>query len=144
MGKTHTDYEIFEQSSPHNRRLLREEELIVEVAEALSKVMEEESMTKTELARRLGKTKGFISQLLGGGRNLTLRTIADVADTLGCHVQVTLSRRRERERFEGEGFPQTNVTIPVRLVHSGWHLSSHWRQSVSPVSSAVGLEGIAA
>ncbi len=83
-----TDYEIFEKSSAHNRRLLRQEQLILEVTEALSEVLANEGITKAELANRLNKTKGFVSQILAGGRNLTLRTIADVADALGCKIRV--------------------------------------------------------
>ena len=92
MRKSLTEYDRFEQSSLRNRQLLRGEELIVEVTEALSEVMEKEGVNKTELADRLGNTKGFVSQLLAGGRNLTLRTLASLADALGYHVRIVLSR----------------------------------------------------
>jgi ribosome-binding protein aMBF1 (putative translation factor) len=87
MTQTLTDYELFEQASPENRLLHREEQLIFDVTEALSEALEQAGLSKTELARRLGKSKGFVSQLLAGGRNLTLRTLADVADALDCRVQ---------------------------------------------------------
>lgn len=92
MKKTSTTYDLLEQSSSRNRRLLREEELIVAMTEALSEAMEEDGVKKTQLAERLGKTKGFVSQLLAGGRNLTLRTVAQLADALGYRVQITLLR----------------------------------------------------
>lgn len=95
MNRTSTDYELFEQSSDHNRRLLREEELILEVTEAVSAVMQEEGVSKTQLAKRMGKTKGFISQLLSGGRNLTLRTLAGLVDALGYRVIITVSKDRD-------------------------------------------------
>ncbi|MEE8076166.1 MAG: helix-turn-helix transcriptional regulator [Candidatus Binatia bacterium] len=88
MSRTLTDYEVFERSSVQNRRLLRQEALILEITEALSEALAREGITKAELANRLGKTKGFVSQILAGGRNLTLRTIADVADALGCQIRV--------------------------------------------------------
>ena len=90
MTRLTTDYEIFEKSSPKNRRMLREEKLIFEVTEALSEALAKEEITKAELAQRLNKTKGFVSQVLAGGRNLTLRTIADFADALGCEVRIQL------------------------------------------------------
>ncbi len=83
-----TDYEILERSSVQNKRFLRQEELILKMTVALCEAMDREGITKTELASRLGKTKGFVSQVLAGGRNLTLRTIADVADALGCKIHV--------------------------------------------------------
>jgi len=79
-----TDFEQFVNSSEENRRLLRQEELILEITESISAVMEAERITQAELARRLGKSKGRVSQLLAGDRNLTLRTISDVCDALGC------------------------------------------------------------
>ncbi len=88
MKQTPTDIELFEASSTKNQRLLRQEDLILDITELLSAAMEDKRVTKSELAKRLGKTKGFITQVLSGNRNLTLRTIADIADALGFRVQV--------------------------------------------------------
>lgn len=71
-------------------RGLQQEELILEATEALARALQSSGITQSELAARLGKTKGFVSQILGGGKNLTLRTLADVAGALGCKVQIQL------------------------------------------------------
>lgn len=71
---------------PEFARLLAQEELILEVTEVLCGLLGEEKVSRKELADRLGKTKGFISQLLNGGRNLTLRTVADILHVLGYKV----------------------------------------------------------
>lgn len=94
MSHNLTEYELFEQSSTRNKRLLCEEGLILDVTEAVSSMMQDEDISKTELAKRMGRTKGFITQLLSGDRNLTLRTLAGVADALGSHVTITLSKDR--------------------------------------------------
>ena len=83
-----TDYELFESASARNRRLLNQEDLILEVTEALSELMARDGVTKADLARRLGKSEGFVTQILAGGRNLTLRTIADVSDCLGYRIRI--------------------------------------------------------
>ena len=98
MSRKLTDYEAFETSSVSNRRLLRQEELILEVTEALSGALEKEGITKKDLAERLSKTKGFVSQILAGGRNLTLRTIADVADALECRIRIRCEKPRQMEK----------------------------------------------
>jgi transcriptional regulator with XRE-family HTH domain len=82
---------------PEFRRLLAQEELILEVTEVLCGLLEEEKISKKELADRLGKTKGFVSQLLNGGRNLTLRTVADILHVLGYKVTLT------PQKIHGEG-----------------------------------------
>ena len=83
--------ETLEESSPHFRRLLRQEVLILDVTETICELLSAQSVSRSELARRLGKTKGFVSQVLAGNRNLTLRTIADMFDALG-HSPVVAAR----------------------------------------------------
>ena len=69
---------------------LRQEELILEATEALAWAFRSSSLTQSELAGRLGKTDGFVSQIMGGDKNLTLRTLADVAGALGYRVRIQL------------------------------------------------------
>ena len=76
-------------------RLVRQEELILAVTERLTEALLEKGVTKTELARRLGRTPGFVSQVFGGGRNLTLRTISDVAAALSLRPVLELAADRE-------------------------------------------------
>ena len=127
MSHKLTDYEAFEISSVSNRRLLRQEELILEVTEALSQALKKEGINKKDLADRLGRTKGFVSQLLAGGRNLTLRTIADVADALDCCIRIQCENSRHREE-------ETRVPLHAYGVFSPWSL---------PVQPVI-LEAIAA
>jgi transcriptional regulator with XRE-family HTH domain len=94
--KPRSDYERFELSSVENRRLLREEELILEATVALAQALEAEGMRKTELAQRLGKSRAFVTQILSGGRNLTLRTLADAADALGYQARLRLCKEGVR------------------------------------------------
>ncbi len=72
-------------------RLLRQERLILDVTELLTEALGNSGVTRAELARRLGRTPGFVSQVLGGGRNLTLRTIADIAEALGLRPSFELT-----------------------------------------------------
>ena len=71
------------------RRLFAQEDLILEVTETICELLENEKISRKELAERLGKSKGFVSQLLNGGRNLTLRTVADILRVLGYKVSLT-------------------------------------------------------
>src|SRR4030043_1944426 len=81
------------------RRLFAQEDLIIEVTETLCELLEKEKISRKELADRLGKTKGFISQLLNGGRNLTLRTVADILHVLGYRASLT-AHKEEVKRQE--------------------------------------------
>jgi transcriptional regulator with XRE-family HTH domain len=87
-----TDYDTLE---PKARASLRREELILEVTESLSRALDEQGLTQSKLARRMGKSPAFVSQILAGGRNLTLSTIAQVAEALGGRVEVRIVRQSE-------------------------------------------------
>lgn len=81
-----TSYEQFEQSSPKNRRLLREEEILLKTSNDIYTLMEEKKMTSSKLARRLGWTTARVKEILGG--DITLRELASIADALDYKVVV--------------------------------------------------------
>jgi transcriptional regulator with XRE-family HTH domain len=90
---------IDDMNDPEFRKLLAQEELILEVTETICNILDSEHISRKELADRLGKSKGFVSQLLNGGRNLTLRTIADNFHVLGYKVTLA-THKKEVKRQE--------------------------------------------
>ena len=59
------------------------------VTEDILLAMEDLGVTKAELARRLGKSKSRITQLLSGGSNMTIGTLSDIAVELGLSLEKT-------------------------------------------------------
>lgn len=78
------------QSSEANAKLVAQETLIIETTEALWGALERAGINKSELAERLGATKGYVSQVLSGSRNMTLRTLSDICFVLGTKPRVAL------------------------------------------------------
>ena len=74
---------IADENDAEFQRLLRQEELILEAAKLICEAMDRRGVTRAELARRAGKSRGMITQLLSGGRNMTLRTLSDLGFHLG-------------------------------------------------------------
>ncbi|HJT33611.1 MAG TPA: helix-turn-helix transcriptional regulator [Pirellulales bacterium] len=70
-------------SDPLNMRLFQQERAIFEVTQKLEEAMKKLGVSRAELAARLGKTKGWISQMLDGEANKTVRTVADAFAVLG-------------------------------------------------------------
>jgi len=68
--------------------LVEEETLIADAAELICQLLERDGISRQDLATRLGKTKGFVSQLLTGERNMTLRTLASVLFVLGHRFEL--------------------------------------------------------
>jgi transcriptional regulator with XRE-family HTH domain len=58
--------------------VLEQEHLLLDVTEMIIELMNVQGVTRSDLALRLGKTKGHVTQLLNGSRNLTLRTLSDI------------------------------------------------------------------
>lgn len=71
-------------------RALAREELIYNVTEDLLVAMELLDVSKKELARRLGRSKSYVTQLLSGARNMTLGTLSDICFALDMAPRVTL------------------------------------------------------
>src|SRR5437588_12201455 len=64
-------------------RVFQQERLILDATERICELMHEQDVSRTELALRLGKSKGYVSQMLDGTRNMTLRSVADFFLALG-------------------------------------------------------------
>ncbi len=96
-----TAIERFE-GTPEGKRLLDQERLILQATERIVELMRQQKVTRTELANRLGRTKGWISQLLAGEANFTLRTLADVFGALGQRAVVDVE-------WQNDGAPKHSM-----------------------------------
>ncbi len=76
---------------PKHMRLYQQERAIYQVTELLESLMKELGVSRAELAKRLGKSRGWITQLLDGDSNKTIRTVADAFAALG-HEFCSFSR----------------------------------------------------
>ena len=82
------------RSTPTSERLLSEERLILEVSEVVCEALEKRGRLRGELAKDLNISPSEISQRLGGRRNLSLRTVADMLDVLDYSLEVRLVDRQ--------------------------------------------------
>jgi transcriptional regulator with XRE-family HTH domain len=104
---------------PEFAKLMAQGDLIMEVTETLCELLEKDKVSRKELAERLGKSKGFVSQLLNGGRNLTLRTVADILHVLGYKVSLT-AYKEARQRQEGNVIEFQTSYIPRKKQVEDW------------------------
>ncbi len=113
-----------------NKVLLVEEELILASTEQIWELLERKGLTKADLAERMGKSRAFVSQILSGTRNMTLRTLADVAFALGESVTVKIGSGVKTESLihweKGELAPMTNVikfptNFDANASNSSWY-----------------------
>ena len=82
-----TQHEVL-MEDPGVRRLLSVEALVAEATELIARLMAEQNVSKADLARRLKKSRAWVTQLLSGKANMTVRTLAEVVYTLDAEVKL--------------------------------------------------------
>lgn len=58
-------------------------DFIMDVTESICEILETKNVNRQSLAKKMSRTKGYISQLLNGNRNMTLGTLAEITHVLG-------------------------------------------------------------
>ena len=72
----------------------QEEGAALDFSEMLHVAMEEPGVTRAELACRLGTSQAYITRVLGGRANFTLKTMAKLAHALGLQLEVGLAPQK--------------------------------------------------
>jgi len=78
----------FDEIIRENKTLYNQEALILQATELLSTIMDDGDISKAELARKLGRSKAYVTQCLSGRQNLTLRTLADFCTALEHRLEL--------------------------------------------------------
>ena len=81
-------------SDESSRAEYRHEIAISAFTNDVARVMDEQRVSQSELARRLGVSRARVSQLLQHTSSPTLRTMVEVAAVLGCEVNLKVKPDR--------------------------------------------------
>jgi transcriptional regulator with XRE-family HTH domain len=73
---------------PSFRKLLASESLVTEAAELIARLMSEKKINRAALAKRLNRSRSWVTQLLSGKTNMTVRTLAELAFALEAEVRL--------------------------------------------------------
>jgi transcriptional regulator with XRE-family HTH domain len=65
--------------------------LVTQLTNEINWYMRERGLTRADLAARMGVSPGRVSQILGGGENLTLRTLAALSTALDARFDLELT-----------------------------------------------------
>ena len=67
-----------------------EEMAIIEFTESVLEQLERKNMTRADLAEKMNVSPAYITKLIGGSNNFTLRTMVRVTRSLGCELKLSL------------------------------------------------------
>lgn len=79
------------KNTREGRERLLTERAIIRVTEQLEEAMEATGRNRADFARLLGKSKGWVTQLLDGENNKTIRTVAYAFAVLGAQFETMYS-----------------------------------------------------
>jgi transcriptional regulator with XRE-family HTH domain len=75
-------------STPEGMAQFQQERVILDVAVLIRALLKEQGLAKADLAARLGRSKAFVTQLLNGRANMTLRTLSDIMCSLNRSLRI--------------------------------------------------------
>ncbi|MBN1446408.1 MAG: helix-turn-helix transcriptional regulator [Bacteroidetes bacterium] len=103
-------FEKFEEDAEYRTGLLR-----LKLYEDILRVMEEQGVTRAELAKRLSCSKAYVSKLFNDSTNMTLHTLVRIALALGCDMELSLVPRLPvRHVDDRKRNPTTRNRIKIR------------------------------
>lgn len=103
-------------------------DLVTRLTNEIDWYMRERRLTRVDLAHRMGVSPGRISQILSGGENLTLRTLAGVAAALEARFDIELkpSQPAARSKPVAETPADDRVNAPApRVIRNPRRVSAH-------------------
>jgi transcriptional regulator with XRE-family HTH domain len=88
---------------------------VLDYTSALWAAMRRDGVSQAELANRIAKKPAYISRVLNGAPNITIRTMVEMALALGMRVQVNLLEK------EAAGATYTSIARNVEDAYAGQH-----------------------
>src|ERR1700756_49638 len=77
--------------------------LVTQLTNEITFHMRERGISRADLAARMGVSPGRVSQILGGGENLTLRTLAALSTALDARFDFELSSLKTPDASTSRG-----------------------------------------
>jgi transcriptional regulator with XRE-family HTH domain len=97
--------------------------LVTQLINEINWYMRERGLSRADLAARMGVSPGRVSQILGGGENLTLRTLAALSTALEARFDVELSALKPDDISASRGTTQPEAAQTGN--HHGFSRARH-------------------
>jgi transcriptional regulator with XRE-family HTH domain len=77
--------------------------LVTQLTNEITWSLRERGLTRADLATRMGVSPGRVSQILSGGENLTLRTLAALSTALDARFDIELNPLKAGDAYTSRG-----------------------------------------
>ena len=76
------------KADPKTAKIYNREGLLIEITELICKVMQEREISKKELARKMGKKKKWLNDILNGTRYISIKTVSDIFFAIDKNIEL--------------------------------------------------------
>lgn len=108
------------------------EALTMRLADLIQGLLDEQELTRADLARAMGVSRAHITQTLSGQRNLTLRTVAEALYALGRRLDPTvvpLNSAVDASGSSASGFlAEHPLDQPLNVIDFRSGMEQRWRR----------------
>ncbi len=97
--------------------------LVTQLTNEVNWHMRERGLTRADLAALMGVSPGRVSQILSGGENLTLRTLAALSTALDAHFNIALSSPKGEDTYSSRDTSEADG--PLASNHHSFPRAQH-------------------
>jgi len=76
----------------------RLEKILFQLGEDICLLMEQQGLSRTQLAERMGVSPAYITKILSGNPNLTIKSLLKLADAMGKELTLQFATRTAQKR----------------------------------------------
>lgn len=99
--------------------------LVTQLTNEVTWYLRERGMSRADLAARMGVSPGRVSQILGGGENLTLRTLAALSTALDARFDLALRPLKADDAFTHRPAASADATVSAAGNHRSLSRTRH-------------------
>ena len=75
----------------------RLERILIQLGEGICRLMRDQQISRAEVAERLGVSRAYVTKVLNGNPNLTIRTLLKLSDALGRELAIRFVPKLDRK-----------------------------------------------
>jgi transcriptional regulator with XRE-family HTH domain len=84
------------------------------ISDQIYNYMEANNISKSELAKKMGTSRPFVTKILSGDMNVTLKTLAKILNGLGAKAEVKIAEKDQNISWFGivKGLSESHKRVP--------------------------------
>lgn len=76
----------------------RLEKILIQLGEDICRLMRDQQISRAEVAERLGVSRAYVTKVLNGNPNLTIKTLLKLSDALGRELAIRFASKPDASR----------------------------------------------